>query len=108
MGDGRAEVMLANHLVNSVSVFRNMTSAPGNIQMGTSTEFTVGSEPFTISVGDIDGDSKVDLAVVNYVSASFSILRNTSGGVGSIAFAPTVDFPVSADPHPHAGRAGRF
>ena len=50
-----------------------------------------------IKVGDIDGNGKPDLAVVNSGSSDISVLRNTSVS-GSISFAVKVDFGTGAQP----------
>ena len=53
--------------------------------------------PFSVSIGDIDGDGKPDLVVVNSDSeyANIAIFRSTSV-IGSISFAPQVDFLTNA------------
>jgi hypothetical protein len=46
---------------------------------------------------DLDGDSKPDLAVINYSSSTISVLKNTSS-LGIISFAPKVDFASGTNP----------
>ena len=87
--DGKPDLAVANTNGNSVSVFRN-TSTPGTINFATRIDFATGTSPRTPALADIDGDGKLDLAVSNYFSTSFSIFRNTSSS-GSITFATRVD-----------------
>ena len=53
-----------------------------------------GSHPgqtYTFTAGDFNGDGKLDLAVVNPLDGSISILLNaTEPGVGGVSFAPAV------------------
>ena len=77
-GDGKPELAVANRFSNTVSVIRN-TSSSGSIGIGSfaaSLDFTTGTNPFSVAIGDLDGDGKPELAVANYSSATFSVLRN--------------------------------
>ncbi len=60
-------------------------------------DFTAGSAPFGIATGDLDGDGKVDIAVVNASSNTISVFRNTSTA-GTISFAAKVDYTTGAYP----------
>ena len=57
-------------------------------------DFTAGPSPYSVALGDLDGDGKPDLAVANRGSNTVSVYRNTSmsGSVGSGSFAAKVDF----------------
>jgi hypothetical protein len=50
--------------------------------------------PFGISVGDLNGDGKIDLAVANSQANTVSVLLNQGGGV----FAPKVDYATGLQP----------
>jgi gliding motility-associated-like protein len=80
-----------------VSVFRNLSSGIGNISYAAKQDFTVGSIPFSVSMGDVDGDGKPDLVAANVSSGNVSVLRNTSTGIGSISFAGKVDFTTNSN-----------
>ena len=65
--------------------------------MPTKVDLTTGSYPISVTIGDLDGDGKPDLAVENYSSNTVSVFRNT-GSSGSISFATKVDFATGTHP----------
>ena len=101
-GDGNLDIAVTSYsgTNNHVSVFRN-TATSGTIDansFATRADFTTGIFPFSLAIGDLDGDSKPDLAVANYSSDNnVSVFRNTSSS-GSVSFATKVDFPVGVAP----------
>jgi len=96
-GDGKDDLVVANYASNSISIFLN-TGTAGSVGYAPKVDFTTGSGPFSISVGDLDGDGKPDLAVSNDASATVSVFRNTASGVGNINFAPKVDLASGTNP----------
>jgi len=91
-GDGQKDVITANATNNTVSVLKN-TSISGSISFDAKADFTVGSNPVSVTSFDIDKDGKLDLLVANNNNdstnapgTSVSVLRNTSSG-GTISFA---------------------
>ncbi|MGD0591596.1 MAG: FG-GAP-like repeat-containing protein [Bacteroidota bacterium] len=94
-GDGKPDLVVANYGSNTVSVFRN-TSAIGSVSFAAKVDFTTGLEPQSVAVGDVDGDGKPDLAVVDS-SSTVSVFRNTSA-IGSVSFAASVDFTTGLGP----------
>ena len=102
-GDGKLDLAVANNGSATVSVFRN-TSASGVINassLSAKVDFTTGSGPFGVSVGDVDGDGKPDLAVTNDGSATVSMFRNTatSGTINASSFATKADFTTGTNPY---------
>ncbi|MCI0707642.1 MAG: FG-GAP-like repeat-containing protein [Ignavibacteriae bacterium] len=93
-GDGKAELLVANRLSQSVAVLRN-TSAIGSLSFAAKQEFAANSGASSIAVGDMDGDGKPDLAVANTNAWSLSLLKNLSSP-GAIAFQTHVDFSVGS------------
>ena len=53
-------------------------------------DFATGTSPPSVSIGDLDGDGKADLAVANYTSNTVSVFRNTILSIPTITgFTPT-------------------
>ncbi len=102
-GDGKPDLAVANQNSATVSVFRN-TSTSGSIAAGSFAaivNFTTGTNPFSVAIGDLDGDGKPDLAVANQNSTTVSVFRNTStsGSIAAGSFAAKVDFATGTTPY---------
>jgi hypothetical protein len=95
-GDGMADMAVTNSGSNTVSVFRN-TSTIGTISYAAKIDFVTGTTPYSVSIGDIDGDGKADLAVANLGSNNLSLFRNTST-IGTISYATRVDVAAATGP----------
>jgi len=94
--DGKPDLAVANYLSNSISIFKN-NGTTGNISFEAKADITTGLTPVSLIVNDIDGDNKVDIAVVNELSNSLSVFRNSSTA-GNISFANGVAFTTAAGP----------
>jgi hypothetical protein len=57
-------------------------------------DYGVGEFPNSVAIGDLNGDARADLVVVNTFSDSVSVLLGTGGG----AFAPAIDVRVGERP----------
>ena len=102
-GDGKLDLATANYGANTISVFRNISSS-GSITSGSFSskiDFTTGTNPYYITIGDLDGDGKLDMAVPNYGTNTVSVLLNTStsGSITTGSFASKVDFTVGSGPN---------
>jgi trimeric autotransporter adhesin len=102
-GDGKREMVVANQGSASVSVFRN-TATPGSVtsaSFAAKVNFATGTNPYSVAIGDIDGDGKMDLAIANYTSNTVSVLRNTSvsGAITAASFASKIDFTTGTSPY---------
>lgn len=77
--DGKPDIVVTNRSGNTVSVLLN-TTAPGSSQatFATKVDLTVDANPAQVAIGDLDGDGRPDLVVVNSSSNTLSILRNTT------------------------------
>jgi len=96
-GDGKPDLAIANTSVSTISVLRNTFAASGSISFAAKTDFTTGTSPHFVAIGDLDGDDKLDLATANNGSASASVLRNSSTS-GTISFEEKVDVPAGTSP----------
>ena len=85
-GDHNLDLAVANLSNSSVSVFKNTNITPGVLSFTEKIDFTVGQDPHSIFIGDLNNDGLADMAVTNAASNSISVLRNTSNGVGNIMF----------------------
>ena len=99
-GDGRPDLSTANLNSNSVSVLLN-TTLPGaaTSTFGDKKDFATGVEPVAVTLIDVNGDGKLDLAVANFASNSISILLNTTTPGALIpTFAGKQDFSAGDGP----------
>jgi len=94
-GDGKADLVVSNLSTSTISVFRN-TSAVGAISFAAKQDFTVAG-PLGISIGDLDGDGKPDLAVASFNDNKVSVFRNTST-ISTISFAAKIDYEAGNNP----------
>ncbi len=83
-GDGLRDIAAVNNTTATISVLRN-TSTPGNISFAPKLVYAAGSEPFSISAGDLNADDKPDLVVANNNGQSISLFKNT-GSPGTVSF----------------------
>ncbi len=78
-GDGNPDLAATNYLYNTVSVFLNTTAAGVLVpSFSAPIDFATGVSPRTVAIGDLNGDSKPDLAVANENSNTISVLLNTT------------------------------
>ncbi|MEG3864096.1 DUF4347 domain-containing protein, partial [Microcoleus sp. herbarium12] len=71
----------------------------GILGLAPKVDFATGSFPYSLTIGDINGDGKPDLAVANFSSNTASILLNTTPtGAATPTFATKVDFTTGNTP----------
>ncbi|MER0438106.1 FG-GAP-like repeat-containing protein [Emticicia sp. W12TSBA100-4] len=76
-GDGKLDLLAVNLGTNTVSIYRN-TATSGIIDAGSfaaKVDFTTATGPRYVCIGDLDGDTRPDLAVTNQTSNNISVLR---------------------------------
>ena len=86
--DGKPDVVVANNAGTTISILRNTGSA-GAISFATKVDFTVGSNPNSAGLGDIDGDGLLDIVVSARGSNTITVLINTSTS-GAVSFASPI------------------
>jgi len=98
--DGKPDLAVVNFNSNTVSVLLNTTNAGADVaSFGAIHDFPTGVRPVSVTVGDLNGDTKPDLAVANVNSNSVSVLLNTTlPGAQTPAFADKKDFATNFNP----------
>ncbi len=90
--DGKPDVVVSNNSINSLRFYRNTTTGAAPAFVADAT-LASGTAPTSMSLGDIDNDGRLDLAVAcnNGGNAIVSVYRNLSS-VGAISFQAKQDF----------------
>ena len=88
-GDGRPDVATINGTSSNVSVF--LRRPAGGFAQEAGSPVAVGAGPSGATVGDFNGDGRVDLAVSNFVGQSVSVLLRQAGG----GFAQEAGSPIT-------------
>lgn len=83
-GDGKVDIVTANHKNSRVSVFRNISDSSG-IGFDTTFSYFSFSDATELKLADCDGDGRHDIVVTNIDHESVSVIRNLSGP-GNIHF----------------------
>ncbi len=100
-GDGKPDMAFTNVIANAVSVYFNTTTPGASTPAFSSrTDFATGTGPYSVKIGDLNGDGKPDLVIANYFSNSVSVFFNTTTpGASTATFSPRTDFPVGLRPN---------
>jgi hypothetical protein len=100
-GDGKADIVTCSFNFGQVaSVYRNL-STPGSISFATDVDFSLGGWGNAVTIGDLDGDGKLDVAVAVQLPSQISIFKNTStpGSFTASSLAPRVDLASGYNPY---------
>jgi hypothetical protein len=99
--DGKLDLAVANFALNSISILLN-TTAPGSLTptFANRQNFAAGLGPLFAAVGDVNSDGKLDLAVVDVLTNTLSVLLNTTAPGAAIAnFAARQEFATELGPN---------
>ncbi|MBX2898763.1 MAG: VCBS repeat-containing protein [Cyclobacteriaceae bacterium] len=102
-GDGKSDVLVSNRENKFFSIYRNvattgtisLASFEPKVDFSTGTGGSPGDGPIGIEVGDVDGDGKRDVIVMNHAQGTVAVFRNASTP-GTISLQAKVDFPISS------------
>jgi hypothetical protein len=95
-GNGNLDLAIVNRTTNNVTVL--LGNGDGTFTPATASPVAVGQGPVALAAGDIDGDARPDLAVVNQTDNSVSILLNNGDATFSVALNSPLQFNQSKSP----------
>jgi hypothetical protein len=102
-GDSKSDIVVGNYGSNSISIFKNnyISGTLTTSSFSTKLDFNAGNKPGYVKLGDMDGDSKLDVVVLAEGTNSVGILRNisTAGVLSSTSFASRVNFNTGITPY---------
>jgi hypothetical protein len=78
-GDGKLDIASVTQASNYFSIFKNI-STPGSFtsaSLAARVDFSAGSNPNGVAIGDLDGDSRPDVVFGNTYDNTLSIYQNT-------------------------------
>ncbi|MBE9185209.1 DUF4347 domain-containing protein [Microcoleus sp. LEGE 07076] len=111
--DGKIDLATANGVGNSAPIANNLSvlSGTGTGTFSPATNYSLGSNPWTVTAADLNADGNLDLATSNYWTNNVSVLLNTTPVVnfGAATYAGTegtgdtvVNIPVTISGTPDA------
>jgi hypothetical protein len=92
--DGMVDIVVGG--TSQIATFRNVSSGNGNISF-IQQSFNTGRD-HNLTVGDLNGDDRPDLAVVDYWNKNIFTYRNTSLTAGAISFEFEKEFATGIRP----------
>ena len=105
-GDGKPDLVMANNNGSNFVVYQNISSQ-GHISFTQLPPFSEPGVPYWVAMGDLNGDGKPDLAIVETNSNIIQVFPNTSS-VGSISFGSPVPVYLPNSYSPWAVAIGDF
>ncbi|MBL8990554.1 MAG: VCBS repeat-containing protein [Phycisphaerae bacterium] len=92
-GDGRPDLAVANSGSNNVSVMLG-NGPPNSGTFAAAVNYSVGSGPCSVAIGDVNADGRLDLAVTNQLSNNVSVRLGNGNGT----FAAATNYAVGTQP----------
>lgn len=105
-GDGKPDLVMANNNGSNFVVYQNISS-PGHISFTQLPPFGEPGIPYWVAIGDLNGDGKPDVALVETNGNTIEVFPNTST-VGSISFGTPVPVFLPNGYSPWAVAIGDF
>jgi len=100
--DGHLDLAVANDVSNDVSVL--LGNGSGGFTGAHGSPVTVGTNPFSVTVGDFNGDGNPDLATANLASGNVTVLLGNGFG----EFFPASGSPFATGQNPISVAVGDF
>jgi hypothetical protein len=101
-GDGKLDIATADWTSDQISVLRNTTSGPGitSSSFAPTVNFGTGGWANNLTLGDLNGDGKLDIVVASQLPSLFSVFQNTSapGSFTTGSLAARVDLTSGYNP----------
>lgn len=76
-GNDRPDIAITHATSNTLAIYRN-TSSPGSISLDAKIDYATNDKPSGIAIGDIDGDTKPEIALVDEANRKLQVLKNNS------------------------------
>lgn len=92
-GDGRPDIVTADYFANTVGILAGQAGGTFAAVVSYSTGATSG--PYTVTIGDVNGDGQPDIVTANSVSNTVGVLLGQAG-----PFAPVVTYSTGAGSAP--------
>jgi hypothetical protein len=101
-GDGKPDIVTANNGNSTISILRNNSSGAGILAFFTKQDYATNPGTFNVTIGDLDGDGKPDIATANNsynaiqgqpIVYRLSLFRNQST-TNAIAFDPRINITI--------------
>ena len=93
-GDGKLDIVVANSGASTGISGISVLLGKGDGTFEPALNYSVGSAPVSVVVGDLNGDGRLDLAIVNFGTSNVGVLLGNGDGT----FQPPVNYAAGAVP----------